>query len=329
MSVPYALSSGTSANALWQDNGGYISPANYNGVIIDNNLDVNGYANFSYDVYMNGFITAISGVILDVMSNAEFWNDVNMWSDVEMNGFMTRIQGAIFEVYSNSEFYGPSNFYGDVRRYSPEVNPEDLTSKGYVDGADAAIMDSITALDSTMTANALWQDNGGWISPANYNGVMIDNHLDVMSHSSFNGDVYMNGFITAISGVILDVMSNAEFWNDVNMWSDVEMNGFMTIFAQTVPQGINYQAVARDASGATLVNQTLGIQLSIIAGSGSGSIVWQEQHNVTTNNYGLFTTTIGQGISTGIGSQPSFADIDWGAASHFTKVELDLGSGCV
>ena len=52
------------------------------------------------------------------------------------------------------------------------MNPEDLTSKGYVDGADAAIMDSLTALDSTMTANALWQDNGGYISPANYNDVM-------------------------------------------------------------------------------------------------------------------------------------------------------------
>ena len=90
---------------------------------------------------------------------------------------------------------------------------------------------------------------------------------------------------------------------------------------------ISYQAVARDASGATLVNQTLDIQLSIIAGSSSGSIVWQEQHNVTTNNYGLFTIIIGQGISTGMGSQASFADVDWGAASHFTKVELDLGSG--
>ena len=33
-------------------------------------------------------------------------------------------------------------------------------------------------------------------------------------------------------------------------------------FAQTVPQGINYQAVARDATGAELTNQNLIIQLS-------------------------------------------------------------------
>ena len=53
---------------------------------------------------------------------------------------------------------------------------EDLTSKGYVDGADAAIMDSLTALDLH-----LWQDNGGYISPSNSNDVMIDNNLHVLN----------------------------------------------------------------------------------------------------------------------------------------------------
>ena len=36
-------------------------------------------------------------------------------------------------------------------------------------------------------------------------------------------------------------------------------------FAQSVPQGINYQAVARDASGAVLMNQALTIQFSVIS----------------------------------------------------------------
>jgi hypothetical protein len=35
-------------------------------------------------------------------------------------------------------------------------------------------------------------------------------------------------------------------------------------FAQSVPQGINYQAVARDANGAVLMNQALTIQFSVI-----------------------------------------------------------------
>ena len=34
-------------------------------------------------------------------------------------------------------------------------------------------------------------------------------------------------------------------------------------FAQSVPQGINYQAVARDVSGTVLMNQALTIQFSV------------------------------------------------------------------
>ena len=42
-------------------------------------------------------------------------------------------------------------------------------------------------------------------------------------------------------------------------------------FAQSVPQGINYQAVARDANGDELANQALSIQLSVIAASPTGT----------------------------------------------------------
>ena len=41
---------------------------------------------------------------------------------------------------------------------------------------------------------------------------------------------------------------------------------FCTItFAQTVPQGINYQAVARGANGDVLMNQALIIQFSVFS----------------------------------------------------------------
>ena len=51
------------------------------------------------------------------------------------------------------------------------------------------------------------------------------------------------------------------------------------IFAQTVPQGINYQAVARDAAGNELINQSLTIQFSIISDVSAGTISWQETHS--------------------------------------------------
>ena len=100
-------------------------------------------------------------------------------------------------------------------------------------------------------------------------------------------------------------------------------------FAQSVPQGINYQAVARDASGVELTNQTLTIQLSVISGSSTGSVSWQETHSVTTNDFGLFTAVIGGGTSTGGGTSATFDDVDWGSITHFLKVEMngvDMGT---
>ena len=51
-------------------------------------------------------------------------------------------------------------------------------------------------------------------------------------------------------------------------------------FAQSVPQGINYQAVARDASGAVLMNQALTIQFSVISDITTSAVSWQETHTV-------------------------------------------------
>ena len=64
---------------------------------------------------------------------------------------------------------------------------------------------------------------------------------------------------------------------------------FAITFAQSVPQGINYQAVARDANGDVLMNQTLTIQFSVISDVTTSAISWQETHQDTTNAYGLFT----------------------------------------
>ena len=97
-------------------------------------------------------------------------------------------------------------------------------------------------------------------------------------------------------------------------------------FAQSVPQGINYQAVARDANGAVLMNQALTIQFSVISDITTSAISWQETHSVSTNDYGLYTAIIGQGTHTG-GSSLTFDVIDWGASNHLLKVEVDFGSG--
>ncbi len=98
------------------------------------------------------------------------------------------------------------------------------------------------------------------------------------------------------------------------------------MFAQS-PQGVGYQGVATDLNGVELINQTISIQASVLSSSATGNIEWQEQHSVTTDAFGLFTLTIGQGTSTGNGAQANFADISWGSATHFLKIEMDVNGG--
>jgi len=98
------------------------------------------------------------------------------------------------------------------------------------------------------------------------------------------------------------------------------------IQAQTLsPQGYTYQAVARNSSGNTIVNQSLPTRVTILSGSATGTIQWQETHSVTTNGLGLFNFTVGQGTQTA--GQPTFGDINWGVANMYMKVEVDFGTG--
>ncbi len=101
---------------------------------------------------------------------------------------------------------------------------------------------------------------------------------------------------------------------------------FTPVIAQ-IPQGLNYQSVARDASGHLISNHAVSVRINILSGSGTGILQWQELHSVTTNQFGLFTLIIGQGTSTGLGASASFSTINWINASYFLKVEVDYTGG--
>ena len=100
----------------------------------------------------------------------------------------------------------------------------------------------------------------------------------------------------------------------------------LTLMAQ-VPQGVGYQGVATDANGIELVNQSISIRASVLSGSATGTIEWEETHATSTDTFGLFTLTIGQGTNTTNGLQTSFADISWGTNTHFLKIEMDVTGG--
>ena len=93
--------------------------------------------------------------------------------------------------------------------------------------------------------------------------------------------------------------------------------------AQTVPQGITYQGIARGSSNSIIMNQPINIKLGIYSPNVNGILEWEEINNVTTNQLGLFYFVIGQGNSTGAGMLSSFSLINWGAATHFIKIAID------
>ena len=99
------------------------------------------------------------------------------------------------------------------------------------------------------------------------------------------------------------------------------------LFGQSVPQGVNYQAVATNSLGIELINQTISIRASVLSNSANGTTEWEEIHTTTTDTFGLFNLIIGQGTSTGNGSTSNFSDINWGANTHFLKIEMDINGG--
>ncbi len=96
---------------------------------------------------------------------------------------------------------------------------------------------------------------------------------------------------------------------------------FSTQLAFTqAPEKINYQAVARDASGNPLVNQTLNVTYQIRQSSPTGTSVYTETHTgISTNQFGLFTAEIGGGTP----SVGTFAGINWGAGLYYLYVEVN------
>ena len=96
---------------------------------------------------------------------------------------------------------------------------------------------------------------------------------------------------------------------------------FIPIILQAqAPEGINYQALIRDASGLVVANQNVGIQLSLLQGSASGSAIYKETFSPTTNDFGLVNLQIGAGIPT-LGT---FSSIDWSNGTYFIETAVDV-----
>ena len=92
----------------------------------------------------------------------------------------------------------------------------------------------------------------------------------------------------------------------------------MSVFAQA-PEKMSYQAVIRNTSN-NLVTTTVGMKISILQATATGTAVYVETQNPTPNTNGLVSIEIGGGsVVSG-----TMAGINWENGPYFIKTETDI-----
>jgi uncharacterized protein (TIGR02145 family) len=98
---------------------------------------------------------------------------------------------------------------------------------------------------------------------------------------------------------------------------------FPLIGLSQAPNKINFQSVIRNNLGEVQSNKSVSLRVSILSNSINGTAVFSESHTKTTDANGLISLQIGNGtVLSGV-----FANIDWGSAPHFIKLEIDFSGG--
>jgi hypothetical protein len=100
---------------------------------------------------------------------------------------------------------------------------------------------------------------------------------------------------------------------------------FVSFIALSQNNGINFQGVGRNSSGAVLASTKISLRFSVIQSSETGTVEYVESKEVTTNAQGIFSVVIGDG--TQISKTGNFSDINWKITSKYLKVEMDPAGG--
>ena len=93
------------------------------------------------------------------------------------------------------------------------------------------------------------------------------------------------------------------------------------VIAQS-PEKMSYQAIIRESNNDLVIDSSVGMQLSILQGTETGTSVYTETHTTTTNINGLVTIEIGTGTTS-----DDMSAIDWGSGLYFIKTETDPAGG--
>jgi hypothetical protein len=91
-----------------------------------------------------------------------------------------------------------------------------------------------------------------------------------------------------------------------------------------VPQGFNYQAIARDGTGNILANQALPVKIAVMDAQTGGNVIYEESFpSITSNQFGLITLIVG----TGTPVTGTFSTIDWKSKTLYLRTKIEYPSG--
>jgi len=89
------------------------------------------------------------------------------------------------------------------------------------------------------------------------------------------------------------------------------------------PVSLSYQSVLYTPAGHLMTDQSVGVRIQLIRGSSSGTVVYDETHQTTTNGNGLLALQIGLGqAQTGI-----FSEVNWSEGPYFIRSDVDPEGG--
>ncbi len=98
-----------------------------------------------------------------------------------------------------------------------------------------------------------------------------------------------------------------------------------TIILAQVPEGFNYMAIARNASYELIKNTGITVRIAIL--DQPMTVIWEEEHAVTTNNEGLFQLIVGDPSATKVPGgydAATFAEINWTPLPLYIRTKVSL-----
>ncbi|MBO7481666.1 MAG: hypothetical protein J6T63_06120 [Bacteroidales bacterium] len=93
----------------------------------------------------------------------------------------------------------------------------------------------------------------------------------------------------------------------------------VALFAQNVPQTVNFSAVLRDTTGNIMADTQVRLRLSFLEGSAVGQAIYVTEKTETTNPNGFVSFLLNRGMPSS--GAYTFADIPWENGNYWLKVD--------